>query len=120
MSAIGAKYKWKEGKILHAARLWKAPTMRRIPRMLIEDRALEVGVLMYVEEPWMIFEETKEKVDELSTKSAQELEFYQNRFYLLPSEYEGMDTYDWLKQSGNALLLWGAGTHYYIQASKRP
>ena len=34
MSAIGAKYKWKEGKILHASRLWKAPSKRRIPRMI--------------------------------------------------------------------------------------
>ena|ERR1035437_7529783 len=117
MAAIGAKYKWREGKILHAARLWKSPSKRRIPRILIEDRALEVGILMRLEEPWMIFEETKLISSKISESKAIELEFYWNRFNLLPSEIGEEDTYDWLKK-GNKLLLWGKGGKYFVKTQK--
>lgn len=119
MSAKGAKYMWREGKILHASRLWKAPTKRRIPRIHIEARALEVGILMHLEEPWMIFEETKEKAEEIDQKNARELRFYMNRYHLLPEKFENEDTYDWLKKPGNAFLLWGVGSHYFVKPLKR-
>ena len=119
MSAIGAKYKWREGKILHASRLWKAPTKRRIPRMLIEDRALEVGIKLYVEEPWMVFEETLFSAENIDLADGEECEFYQGRYHLLPATFKRQDTYEWLKKPGNALLLWGVGNRYYIKASNR-
>jgi hypothetical protein len=115
MSAVGAKYKWNNGKILHASRLWKAPTMRRVPRILIEDRAKEVGIKIHIEEPWMIFEETEEKCEEISMENSEELEFYLARFHLLPSKFHGIDTYDWLKKQGNSFLLWAKGNRYYIR-----
>ena len=107
MTAIGAKYKWLNGKILHASRLWKAPSKRRLPRILIEDRALEVGIKMYLQQPWMVFEETSEKSSEISSNGAIELEYYFNRFHLLPSTINGTDTYKWLSEPDNALLVWG-------------
>lgn len=114
MAALGAKYKWQDGKILHASRLWKAPTMRRIPRIMIEDRALEVGVKMYLEEPWIVFEETQDKAGSLDQSSAVPLEFYLSRYHLLPPQIKGKDTYKWLKE-GNALLVWGVGSHYFAK-----
>src|SRR3990172_9660888 len=115
MSAIGAKYKWKEGKILHASRLWKAPSKRRIPRILIEDRAKEVGIKMHIEEPWMIFEETSLKSEQISTENSIELEFYLQRYYLLPAKFNSQDTYYWLKKEGNFLLLWAIDNRYFVR-----
>lgn len=115
MAAKGAKYRWKEGKILHASYLWKSPTKRRIPRILIEDRALEVGILMHIKEPWMIFEETKIPVSKIKKDGGRELRFYFNKFFLLPETFAGIDTYEWLKKPGNKLLLWGEEGKYFIK-----
>lgn len=116
MAAVGAKYRWKEGKILHSARLWQAPSKRRIPRILIEDRALEVGILMHVEEPWMIFEETNQESKDISPNDAQALEYYLGRYHLLPATFKKQDTYEWLKMPGNTLLLWGINNKYYVKS----
>jgi hypothetical protein len=115
MSAIGAKYKWENGKILHASRLWKAPSKRRLPRILIEDRAKEVGISMHIAEPWMIFEETPLKSEEISLDDATELEFYLNRYYLIPAKFNKQDAYEWLKKEGNSLLLWAQGSKYFVK-----
>lgn len=115
MSAIGAKYKWKNGKILHASRLWKAPSKRRIPRIMIEDRAKEVGITLHINEPWMEFEETSLKSEEVSTENAIELRFYLKRYYLLPEKIDKQDTYEWLKNEGNILLMWSYGDKYYVR-----
>lgn len=114
MAAIGAKYKWKEGKILHASRLWKAPTKRRIPRMLIEDRAQEVGITISLEEPWIVFAETTEVAEKIDLENAVELGYYYNRYYLLPEHIGRIDTYEWLGK-GNTLLLWAHNNHYYVK-----
>lgn len=119
MAALGAKYKWLDGKILHASRLWKAPTMRRIPRILIEDRALEVGIKMYLEEPWITFEETKDKAGSIDIASAIPLDIYLSRYHLLPSQIKGKDTYKWLKENDNALLVWGVNNKYYVKPIKK-
>ncbi len=116
MSAIGAKYHLKEGKILHAAYLWKSPSKRRIPRILIEARALEVGILMYIEEPWMIFQESKCLSKEINQAGAVPLEFYYHRYHLLPKTFRKVDTYLWLKLPGHKMLLWGKDNHYFIKA----
>ena len=115
MSALGAKYKWENGKILHSSRLWKAPSKRRIPRILIEDRAKEVGIKMHIKEPWMVFEETNMPSKQIPTDSAVELEFYLNRYYLLPNKFNRQDTYDWLKKEGNFLLLWAINNKYFVR-----
>lgn len=118
MASIGAQYKWTEGKILHTASLWKYPTKRRIPRLLIEDRALEVGILMHIEEPWMIFEETKIPASEINKEDSERLRFYRNKFYLLPEKFEKVDTYEWLKTPGKKLLLWGEEGRYFIKKAQ--
>jgi len=116
MAAKGAKYRLKEGKILHLASLWQAPSKRRIPRILIEDRAMEVGIKMYLDGLWMVFEETKLAAEGLDTNQGILCTPYYKQYHLLPSTIEGKDTYDWLRISGNALLLWGKDEHYFIKA----
>lgn len=118
MASIGAQYRWRNGKILHTASLWKYTTKRRIPRLLVEDRALEVGILMHIEEPWMVFEETQSPVSEIDKTNAERLRFYRNKFYLLPEKFDGIDTYEWLKTPGNKLLLWGEEDRYFIKKTE--
>lgn len=115
MTAIGAKYKWNNGRILHLARLWQAPTMRRLPRILIEGRALEVGIKMSMSGLYMVFEETSRKSENIDTSGAIQLEYYFNRFHLLPEKIYDVDTYEWLKHPKNTLLVWGVGSHYYTK-----
>lgn len=115
MSAIGAKYKWENGKILHASRLWKAPSKRRIPRILIEDRAKEVGIKVSLSEPWMVFEETALASSQIPVEEAVELEFYLGRYYLLPEKFNRQDTYEWLKKDGNSLVLWALDNKYFVR-----
>lgn len=119
MPSIGAKLRWKEGKILHPAFIWKSPSKRRLPRLLVEDRALEVGLKVSLEEPWIIFEETDQQAEKISLKEATPLEFYRNRFFLLPKKFKRQDTYKWLSKPGNALFLWGKDNHYFVKACKR-
>lgn len=119
MVAIGAKYRLREGKILHLASLWKAPSKRRIPRILIEDRAMEVGIKMYLDGLWMVFEETKSPADTLDTKDGIPCTAYFKKYHLLPATIQGVDTYNWLTQSGNALILWGQDNHYFVKAASR-
>lgn len=116
MAAKGAKYKWKEGKILHASYLWKSPSKRRLPRILIEDRAQEVGIVMSLQEPWMIFQETLQPAQDIDKTDAIILEFYLGRYYLLPENFKNRDTYEWLKNPDHKLLLWAQGSKYYIKA----
>lgn len=79
---------------------------------------MQVGVLMHIEEPWMIFEETKTPVSRIRKGNAQELRFYFNKFFLLPEDFQGIDTYEWLKKPKNKLLLWGGNGKYYIKSYK--
>jgi hypothetical protein len=118
MPSIGAKIRWKEGKILHPCEMWLSPSKRRLPRLLIEDRALDVGILIYLEEPWIIFEETNQPAAQISPQEAVELELYRHRFNLLPKKIKRQDTYQWLQKLGNALLLWGTNSGYFVKASK--
>ena len=118
MATKGAKYRWLDGKILHSAYLYKYPTRRRIPRILIEDRAMQVGILMHIEEPWMVYEETKTPVSRIRKQNGQELRFYFNKFFLLPDDFEGIDTYEWLKKKNHKFLLWGENGKYYIKSHK--
>ena len=93
--------------------------MRRLPRILIEDRALEVGLKMFVDEPWMVFMETMTPAKDISREGALPLEFYKNRYHLLPRMIDGLDTYIWLSDKNNALLVWGFENHYFATPSKR-
>lgn len=99
--------------------MWKSPSKRRIPRLLIENRAHEVGVLIYIEEPWVVFRETGIPVNQIDATEAQELEFYARHYHLLPAKFKRQDAYDWMNNPHNALLLWGEGNRYFIKASRR-
>lgn len=115
MALIGAKIRWKNGNILHPAIMWKSPSKRRLPRLLVEDRAKEVGIKIQIQEPWIIFEETNLESEQIPLDEAVQLEFYLNRYYLLPSKYYRQDTFEWLKKDGNSLLLWGVGNKYFVR-----
>ncbi len=119
MIGIGSKLRWFEGKIMHPATQWKSPSKRRIPRLLVENRALEVGVLVYVDGPWVVFEETNIKISDIDTTEAIPLEFYEHHYHLLPEKIKRQDTYEWISKPGNALLLFGKDFKYYCLASKR-
>ncbi|TSC64774.1 MAG: Uncharacterized protein G01um101493_5 [Microgenomates group bacterium Gr01-1014_93] len=120
MIDIGAQLKWEDGKILYPSNPWKLPTKRRIPRLLIENRALEVGVYIYIEGSYVIFEESNIPTDKINLKDAQLLQIYQRRYQLIPARFKRQDTYLWMSKPGNALLLFGKELKWYILASKRP
>jgi hypothetical protein len=115
MVAIGAKYRLREGKILHLGSLWKSPSKRRIPRIMIEERALEVGIKMYLDGLWMVFEETTQASNEIDTKDSIMCTAYFKQYNLLPATIHNKDTYNWLTQDGNALLLWGKDGKYFVK-----
>ena len=119
MIGIGSKLRWFEGKIMHPASQWKSPSKRRIPRLLIENRALEVGVIIYIEEPWVVFKESDQKVDEINMEDSEQLELYQHRYQLIPARFKRQDTYQWMSKPGNALLLFGKDFKYFIKPYKR-
>ncbi len=115
MVAIGAKYRLRDGKILHIASLWKAPSKRRIPRILIEDRALEVGIKMYLDGLWMVFEESDLPAATIDMGKSIQCGAYFKGYHLLPGEINDIDTYAWLTKENNALLLWGKEGHYFVK-----
>ena len=115
MASIGARIRWKNGNILHPSIMWKSPTRRRLPRLLIENRALEVVLLVYIEYPWIIFHETDIDSSKMQTADAIQLEFYLNRFYLLPDKLKRQNAYEWLQKPDNAVLIWGNGNKYYTK-----
>lgn len=115
MASIGAKIRWKNGNITHPERMWQSPSKRRLPRTLIEDRALEVVLLVYIEDRWIVFHETNTPSEKAETTDAIQLELYLNRFFLLPKKIKRQDTYAWLKKPGNAILLWGQNNEYFVK-----
>ncbi|OGE15956.1 hypothetical protein A3F00_04900 [Candidatus Daviesbacteria bacterium RIFCSPHIGHO2_12_FULL_37_11] len=119
MLGIGSQLKWFEGKIMYPSYQWRSPSKRRVPRLLIENRALEVGILIYVEEPWVVFEETDIKVDQIEMNKTEPLKLYQYKFQLLPAKFKRQNTYQWMSRPSNALLLFGKDLKYYIKAFKR-
>ena len=122
MASIGAKIRWKNGDIIHPSRMWQSPSKRRLPRTLIEDRALQVVLLVYIEDPSLVFHETNADSSKADTKDAIQLELYLNRFFLLPHKIKRQDAYEWLKRSENAILLWGqkdSNTYYVKPVRKR-
>jgi len=114
MVAIGAKIRWRSGDILHPASMWQSPSRRRLPRLLIENRALEVVLLVYIEDKWLIFHETNFSPEKMETNDIIQLKLYLNRFYLLPEKLKRQDAYDWLRKPENAILLWGQGNKYFV------
>lgn len=119
MASIGAKIRWKEGKILHPASYWRSPSRRRLPRLLIEDRANEVGILVYIQDLWIVFEETNQEAGKIELEDGVALEVYKLRYHLLPAKFKRQDTYEWIKKAGNALLVWGKDYKYFVKGAKR-
>lgn len=119
MASIGAKIRWKNGDILHPSRMWKSPSRRRIPRLLIEDRALEVVILVYIDDLWIVFHETNMLSEKAENTDAIKLEFYLNRFFLLPTKLKRQNAYEWLKKPDNAILLWGQNNEYFVKSVDR-
>ncbi len=115
MASIGARIRWKNGDILHPAPMWKSPSKRRLPRLLIENRALEVALLVYIDEQWINFHETNLPSEKMETEESIQLEFYLNKFYLLPEKLKRQDAYKWLKKPENAVLLWGQDNEYFVK-----
>ena len=115
MASIGAKIRWKNGNITHPERMWQSPSKRRLPRTLIEDRALEVVLLVYIEDRWIVFHETNDLSEKAETADAIQLELYLNRFFLLPEKIKRQDAYEWLKKPENAILLWGQNNRYFVK-----
>ena len=120
MIGIGAQLKWQDGKILYPAQTWDSPSKRRLPRLLVENRALEVGIYVYIESNWIVFEESNIPVGQFKMEEAEQLQLYQRRYQLIPARFKRQDTFEWLKKPGNALLLFGKDFKYYIIAAKRP
>lgn len=114
MAAIGARIRWKNGNILHPAIMWKSPSKRRLPRLLIENRALEVVLLVYIKDQWLVFHETDLLAEKMKNETSVQMEFYFNKFYLLPEKIRRQDAYEWLSKEGNAILLWGQGNKYFV------
>ena len=115
MASIGARIRWKNGNILHPSLMWKSPSKRRLPRLLIENRALEVALLIYIEDNWIVFHETDMESDKMEIEGSIPLEFYARRFYLLPEKLRRQDAYEWLNKPENAVLIWGIDNKYYAK-----
>lgn len=120
MIGIGAKLKWQNGRILYPAQTWDSPSKRRLPRLLVENRALEVGIYVYIEGNYVVFEESDKKVEDIKMEETEQLQVYQRRYQLIPAKFKRQDTYEWLKKPNNALLLFGKDFKYYVLASKTP
>lgn len=119
MASVGAKIRWKNGDILHPAIMWQSPSKRRLPRLLIENRALEVALLVYFDDMWIVFHETNIFSEKTDSKDAVQLEFYLNRFFLLPEKIKRQDAYQWFKKPENAILLWGKKNKYFVLPVRR-
>lgn len=111
--------RWKNGDIVYPSNMWKSPTKRRIPRLLIEERAKEVGVLVYIEESWIVFHETHQVIQEIDPTDSLTLEFYAKRFQLLPKRIRRQDAYEWLQKPDNAILLWAQDNIYFAKPVRR-
>lgn len=116
MLTFGAKLRWKDGNILHPAEYWQSPSKRRLPRLMIEQRAMEVGLLVFIEGKWIVFKETDQTPEQIPIKGSKQLKVYKNRYQLLPEKIADEDTYRWLLQPSHALLLWGRNGTYFVKA----
>lgn len=115
MPIIGARLKWKEGKILYPSAMWKSPSKRRLPKLLVEERAHEKAIIIYLEESWVVFKESKRNSKNIPTFEGTRLEFYKGHYYLMPKIINDQDLLKWLEGKGRAILLWGKERILYIK-----
>lgn len=119
MASIGARLRWREGKLWFPLSIWRSPSKRRVPRILIEDRANEVGVLIYVLEDWVVFQEAAQASSDINIDEAIQIELYQRRYQLIPAKFKRQDSLEWMAHKDNALLFFGREGKYFIKAAKR-
>ncbi len=120
MFSTGSEIRWKNGNIILPASKWQSPSKRRIPRILIEHRAQEVGVLIYIEDSLVIFKESNIPVGQIKLYSGQrEAKQYQKRYHLIPEVIKGEDSFIWMSKPGNALVLFSKDNKYFVKPSNR-
>ena len=115
----GNELRWRNGNILHPAVAWKSPSKRRVPKLLVQPRAREVGILVFANEGWIVFRETDIPSETIDNQNADKLEFYAGRFYLLPAIINKRNTYEWIQKENNALLLWARDDKFYVSAVRK-
>ncbi|MFH1960814.1 MAG: hypothetical protein ABIJ38_01125 [Patescibacteria group bacterium] len=77
---------WKNGCIMHPAKLWKYKTARRVPSLFVWHRSKTVVIEIRIEGDFVVFKETDTFTSEaLKRTDKKELEFYKKR-YLLPEK----------------------------------
>lgn len=87
---------------------------------MVTLRALEVGVLIYINEPWVVFEETDQESKSIPLDESMPLIFYKNRYYLLPQKVKRQDSFKWLQKKGNVLLFFFREGRYLIKSFQLP
>ncbi|MDO8619318.1 MAG: hypothetical protein Q7R49_05240 [Candidatus Daviesbacteria bacterium] len=118
MFSTGSEIRWKEGNILLPALKWQSPSKRRIPRLLVEHRAMEVGILIFIEGSSIVFKETGMSADQIKLSGGQrEAKEYQTSYHLIPQEIEGEDSFVWLSKPGNKLILFNRNGKYFIKSA---
>ncbi|MBU1104334.1 hypothetical protein L6255_03180 [Candidatus Parcubacteria bacterium] len=107
---------WENGLIKMPFRVWRSPTKRRIPRLLIEGRAKEVLVKLSLKENTFTFEETLVASDSLKDiTNKYRLENYNNRF-LFPALIGRWDFLDYIKY--HPIYIFSIGKDYYFTCSE--
>lgn len=121
MIPTGSELRWRDGCIVLPALKWKSPSKRRVPHLLVEHRAKEEGVLIFIKDSYLLFKESGTPVSEIKLTGGQkEAQLYQKRYHLIPAEIEGEDSFIWLSKSDNAVLFFGKNGKYFVKPAKRP
>lgn len=115
----GARIRWIKGNIVLPSAAWKSPSKRRTPRLLVEHRAKEVGIAIFIDGSNLIFHETSSLSTKIGLEEAIPLIYYAKRYYLIPERVNRQDTLKWLQKTGNCLLLWCNESTYYIKTGTK-
>lgn len=105
--------RWREKCITMPKTVWSSPSKRRIPRLVVEERAREVALEVFFKEAHFWFKETRTPVKELENLSNKTpLKPYKKR-YLLPEIVERDYLLDFLKERSIYIFRLSDGKFYY-------